>query len=83
MRNRYVLTKFGQPEPWTPEEVQVYLAKVNRDIETPGVHGYNHYRRVWVRMMTPRRRTNTNEIQAQKPFDKTLQAVQKPEVEAT
>ena len=80
MRNRYLLTKFGQPEPWTPEEVQLYLAKVKRDIETPRVHEDNHYSHVWVRVMTSKR-SKANKIKTQKPFGTTPMAEQKPEVE--
>ena len=47
MGNRYVLTKFGQPEPWTPEEVHVFLAKVRKEMGTPGLHTYQYLRRTW------------------------------------
>lgn len=43
----FVLTKFGEPEPWQPEEVQVFLAEVRKEIETPGMHAYYLKRRVW------------------------------------
>lgn len=49
----FLLTKFGLPQPWSVDEVQVYLAKLREDIERKGVHAYYLKRRVW----------------AQKPFD--------------
>lgn len=47
MRDRFVMTHFGEPEPWTPEAVQVYLAKVRNEIETGGFHAYTVMKRVW------------------------------------
>lgn len=41
-----ILTHFGEPEPWTAEEVQVYLAKVRNEINS-GYHVYVPMRRVW------------------------------------
>lgn len=43
----FLFTKFGEPEPWSPAEVQVYLAKLRKEIETPGLHAYYLKRRVW------------------------------------
>ncbi|KAJ5720493.1 uncharacterized protein N7483_008427 [Penicillium malachiteum] len=45
----WLLTKFGAPEPWTPEEVQVYLAHVRADLKNPKIHGWEYARRVWAR----------------------------------
>lgn len=59
------MTRFGEPEPWTPEEVHVYLAKVRKEIENPDIHAYVFRRRVW----------------AQKPFDNEPEDEQKVEVE--
>lgn len=50
---RFLLTRFGEPTPWTPEEVQVYLAKARQLINNPKIHMYSFRKRVW----------------AQKPFD--------------
>lgn len=50
----FILTHFGAPTPWNPEEVQVLLAKIRQEINAPGLHAYCLKRRVW----------------AQKPFDK-------------
>lgn len=38
----WLLTKFGAPSPWTPDEVQVYLAKVRAEMKNPHIHGW-HY----------------------------------------
>lgn len=42
-----LLTNFGEPEPWLPVEVQVYLAKVRKEIENSKYHTYINMRRVW------------------------------------
>ena len=34
----FVLTNYGLPEPWTVEEVQVYLAKAKEKVDNPTVH---------------------------------------------
>lgn len=49
----FAFTHFGEPVPWTAEEVQVWLAKFRKDVENQGIHAYYLKRRVW----------------AQKPFD--------------
>lgn len=61
----FVLTKFGEPEPWSPEEVQVYLAKVRKEVESGGFHSYLFKRRVW----------------AQKPYDTEAKVEKEVEVE--
>ncbi|KAG4429480.1 hypothetical protein IFR05_015043 [Cadophora sp. M221] len=43
----YLLTKFGEPTPWSPEEVQVYVARVRNEISRPELHCYHYTRRVW------------------------------------
>ncbi|KAJ5110544.1 hypothetical protein N7532_001079 [Penicillium argentinense] len=48
----WLLTKFGAPEPWSPEEVQVYLAGVRKEIKSTSTHGYGYARRVWARKPT-------------------------------
>lgn len=35
-----LLTKFGAPTPWKPEEVQVFLAKVRAELKNHAIHGY-------------------------------------------
>lgn len=49
----FLLTHFGEPTPWSPEEVQVYVAKYRNELRDSSIHGYNRMRRVW----------------AQKPYD--------------
>ena len=50
----YVMTRYGEPEPWSSEEVQAHLVKVMEEFATPGLHMYCFKRTVW----------------AQKPLDK-------------
>ena len=45
--NRFLLTHFGKPTPWTPEEVLVYMAKARNDLNNPKYHIYQRFRRVW------------------------------------
>lgn len=42
----WLLTTYGEPKPWTPEEVTVFLAKVNQELDA-GYHIYHKARRVW------------------------------------
>ena len=41
------MTKFGEPGPWSAEEVQVFLAKVREEMAAPGLRSYVYKRRVW------------------------------------
>lgn len=34
----YLLTKFGDPVPWSKEEVQVHLAQIRKDLNNPRYH---------------------------------------------
>ena len=36
----YLLTKFGLPQPWSKEEVQVYVAKARAEVQNPRHHLY-------------------------------------------
>ncbi|OKP13887.1 hypothetical protein PENSUB_462 [Penicillium subrubescens] len=36
----WLLTKFGSPQPWTKEEVHVYVAKMRAELKTPRFHIY-------------------------------------------
>jgi hypothetical protein len=36
----WLLTKFGSPEPWTRDEVLVYLAKLRKELKNPRFHIY-------------------------------------------
>lgn len=38
----FLLTKFGAPQPWSADEVRVYVAKVRRELQNPKLHIY-HY----------------------------------------
>ena len=42
----YLLTIYGEPEPWSPEEVQVFLAKVREEYNS-GWHMYLKIKWVW------------------------------------
>ncbi|KAJ5088736.1 hypothetical protein N7456_012352 [Penicillium angulare] len=48
----FLLTKYGMPEPWSKEEVQVYVAKARSDLQNPNYHGYIFARRIWGRKPT-------------------------------
>ncbi|KAJ5220978.1 uncharacterized protein N7469_009865 [Penicillium citrinum] len=48
----WLLTHHGEPEPWTKEEVQVYLAKVRAELKNPHIHAYEPANRVWARKPT-------------------------------
>lgn len=37
----WLLTKFGDPVPWSKEEVQVYVAKMRNELSTPQYHCYH------------------------------------------
>lgn len=43
----YLLTNYGEPEPWTVEQVQVYLSQVRKAIDDKRIHKYAIYKRVW------------------------------------
>lgn len=38
----WLLTKFGAPEPWTKEEVHVFLASVRKELLDPNIHAYQY-----------------------------------------
>ena len=38
----FLLTKFGVPQPWSADEVRVYVAKVRAEMQIPRLHIY-HY----------------------------------------
>lgn len=46
-------TEFGEPQPWSPEEVRVYVAQIRKEMVSGGFHGYFRMCRIW----------------AQEPFD--------------
>ncbi|KAF3011295.1 hypothetical protein E8E15_002626 [Penicillium rubens] len=48
----WMLTHYGEPEPWTKEEVHMYLAKVREELKNPHIHAYEPTKRVWARKPT-------------------------------
>ncbi|KAJ5241800.1 uncharacterized protein N7469_000127 [Penicillium citrinum] len=48
----WLLTKFGAPEPWTTDEVHVYLASIRKELADSKTHAYQYVRRVWGRKPT-------------------------------
>ncbi|OQE21983.1 hypothetical protein PENSTE_c011G04568 [Penicillium steckii] len=48
----WLLTKFGAPEPWTTDEVHVYLASIRKELADSKIHAYQYVRRVWARKPT-------------------------------
>lgn len=46
----WLLTKFGAPEPWTKEEVHVFLASVRKELSDPSIHAYQ-YVYVWISLL--------------------------------
>ncbi|KAJ6133723.1 hypothetical protein N7523_000045 [Penicillium sp. IBT 18751x] len=49
----WLLTKFGAPEPWTQDEVLVYVARLRKELKNPRFHLYQRARRVWARKPFP------------------------------
>jgi hypothetical protein len=37
----WLLTKYGDPEPWTKDEVHVYCAKLRSELKNPSYHAYH------------------------------------------
>ncbi|OQE90316.1 hypothetical protein PENNAL_c0012G10148 [Penicillium nalgiovense] len=48
----WLLTHFGEPVPWSKEEVHVFLAKVRMELSNPHIHDYEPANRVWARKPT-------------------------------
>lgn len=61
----FLLTTFGEPEPWSPQHLQVLFAMVRNEMQAPGVYAYSYKRKVW----------------AQKPHDTEPKVGEKAEVE--
>ena len=40
-------SKLGDPEPWSPEEAQVFLAQMRNELKKRKFHGYFRKKRVW------------------------------------
>lgn len=49
----YLLTKYGDPVPWSKEEVQVYVAQMRKAVKNPRFHAYQYAKRVWARKPFP------------------------------
>lgn len=49
----YLLTKYGDPVPWTREEVVVYLAQMRKELKNPHFHAYQRAKRIWARKPFP------------------------------
>ncbi|KAJ5330500.1 hypothetical protein N7476_000283 [Penicillium atrosanguineum] len=49
----YLLTKYGDPVPWTKEEVLVYVAEMRKALKNPRFHAYQRARRVWAKKQLP------------------------------
>ncbi|KAJ5089464.1 hypothetical protein N7532_008148 [Penicillium argentinense] len=45
----WLLTKFGAPNPWPPEQVQAYVGKIRSELKNPNTHAYQRAKRVWAR----------------------------------
>ncbi|KAJ5334539.1 hypothetical protein N7452_006942 [Penicillium brevicompactum] len=61
----WLLTKFGEPEPWTKDQVHVYCAKLRRELKNPYYHGYHTARRVWARKPFPGEETKSSKSSSQ------------------
>ncbi|KAJ6004699.1 hypothetical protein N7540_013068 [Penicillium herquei] len=45
----FLMTKFGDPEPWTENEVHVYNSQMRKEFLNPCHHVYQRSKRVWAR----------------------------------
>lgn len=45
----YLLTKYGDPTPWSKEEVLVYVAQMRKTLKSPHIHAYQRAKRIWAR----------------------------------
>ena len=45
----YLLTKYGDPTPWSKEEVLVYVAQMRKSLNCPHIHAYQRAKRIWAR----------------------------------
>ena len=49
----YMLTKYGDPVPWSKDEVLVYVAQMCKELKSPQIHAYQHAKRIWAREPFP------------------------------
>ena len=64
----HLFTKYGDPEPWTKEEVQVYIAQIRKELLNPRYHVYQRVRRVWARKPFPNEKAE-GEVKIKKEDD--------------
>lgn len=57
----FLMTKFGDPAPWSQEEVRVYNAQIRKALLNPHHHPYQRTRRVWARKPFPEEETERQE----------------------
>ncbi|KAJ5708671.1 hypothetical protein N7488_008472 [Penicillium malachiteum] len=43
----WYLTKFGEPSPWSRDQVLTYVGKIRSELKNPMVHCYQRAKRVW------------------------------------
>lgn len=56
----WLLTRFGDPHPWSQEEVQVYVARLRNELMNPRFHIWHRGRRVWAQKPLDDSPTSTN-----------------------
>ncbi|KAJ5151931.1 hypothetical protein N7492_010226 [Penicillium capsulatum] len=49
----FLLTKFGEPEPWSKAEVDTWVSKIRAELKNPRLHVYQRVRRVYARKPFP------------------------------
>lgn len=49
----YLLTKYGDPVPWSRDEVLVYVAQMRKELKNPRIHAYQRAKRIWARKPFP------------------------------
>ncbi|KAJ5770169.1 uncharacterized protein N7511_002220 [Penicillium nucicola] len=65
----WLLTKFGAPNPWSKDEVTVYVAKLRAEIKNPRYHIYQRARRVWSRKPFPEELAREASVKTEGPLD--------------
>lgn len=45
----YLLTKYGDPIPWSQQEVLVYVAEMRKALKNPRYHAWQRGKRIWAR----------------------------------
>ncbi|OQD90538.1 hypothetical protein PENANT_c001G00487 [Penicillium antarcticum] len=65
----WLLTKFGAPDPWSKDEVTVYVAKLRAEIKNPHYHIYQRARRVWARKPLPDELARQENVKEETPLE--------------